>query len=317
MSSESGATLKEVVLGILTAAAGLWNVYLLKNLLDAASYSRHEVYYLPVAALFLFSLLFSLLAAFSRSGTIVYIATASAFLGGLFFVPVENQTYFWLVVAASAVALFGANQIRREAGESAHFRTRKILKEGLPIFFTGFAVLLAAISYSAGIYENTVEILPRPLYDRLLPYFQASIEKLAPGFRPELTVDEYLLEGSQKTASENGIKFDALPSGERKEIIANARKALGENLGVKLTGSEKLGDLMFRSINDKAAEFAKPYQRYLPFAAAFGVFVTVKTLTLPIYWLILLIMFFVVKLLIALGFIKEQTETIQTTRLVL
>ncbi len=300
---------------MLTAGAGLWSAYLLKNLLTYSEYAKPQTYYLPVVGLIVFAVLFSLTSILIRSKSLSYGSLLIAFAGGGLFILSHNQVYLLLVLAATAVAFFAVSQIHKELRESVSFRVRKVLKEGLPVFFTALAILFAAFSYVINTYENFGSIVPRPLYNAILPYLKEPLAKVLPGFNPEATVDEFILEQSKNEAAKSGLKFESLPDREVNEILINQRQVLSQRLGLKLTGREKLGDLLFEVINQKANEVTSRYQQYLPLAATFGVFATVKTFTLPLYWLTLLITAFVLKFLTTAGVLTEETETIDVKRL--
>ena len=127
---------------------------------------------------------------------------------------------------------------------------------------------------------------------------------------PNISIDNLIL--AQTTRDP---RFAGLSAAAREELLRQGRKVLSEELGATLTGKEKIGDIMYRTTNTQLERFAGSYRAYLPVIAAVGFFITAKTLTLPLYWISLLLIFIVVKSLKSDGILKSEQVMIQSERL--
>lgn len=305
---------KEIVLAALTIAAGIANAYLWKEALGAGEFKEAAFYSLPVAALFLFAVLFSLSSSFIRERLI---RTATAILGlaaGFLLVPFQPMVLSGAVLSGLG-GWYAAAQISNEIEVSNSFSVRKTLRGGLPVFFTAVALALAVFYFSL-LGGKTDQFLPKGLFDAVVPLLEQPLQGILPGFRSDASVDQLILAFASQQLG-GGIDISQFPPAERQQLLNESRKALAEQLGTPISGSEKGMDVLYRAANAQITKFAGPYRAYLPFIAAFGFFVAVKAFTLPVYWLTLILMAAAVKLLVTVGFLNRRTETVQAERIIL
>ena len=304
---------KELALGILTVAVGLANAYLWKGVVLGGGLGPAALYSLPVLALFAFAILFSLSSAFIRR-RLTRAATAIASLtSGYLFVPFSGT----VAAAAAASALAGwyaADEIAHEEKDSARFSTRKILRGGLPVFFTAVALTLAVFYFVTVSDQHDQTFLPKAMFDAAIPLLQRPLAGILPGFRSDASVDDLMLAFA---AAQIGKEFDigTLTPAERERLVAESRRALATELGIKLSGDEKAGDVLYEVTNAQVAKLLGPYHGYLPAIAAVGFFIAVKAITMPVYWITLLLVWLVVKCLVAAGILRQKTETVEVTRI--
>lgn len=314
---------KELLLGILTVAVGFLNAYLWKGVLisgefpavspvepkDAAFYS------LPVVALFLFAILFALSSAFIKKPVLRTVSAMIALAGGYLLVPAT-------VLAASSAAAsalagwYASDAIAAEYRDSNAFHVRKIFRGGLPVFFSAVALTLAVFYFAAVSGAPGHAILPKALFDAAIPLVEQPLQNFLPGFRRDATVDELLLAFAVRQAGV-GADIKNLSAAEKQALVGEGRVALSRELGVELTGRERGGDLIYRTANAQIEKLAGPYRAYLPFIAAAGFFIAIKALTVPVYWVSLILLFAVVKLLLKIGVLEEKIENIQVVRVTL
>ncbi len=81
------ASRKELTLILLTVAAGVLNAYFWKDALLTGGFQRAAFYSLPVLALFLFAILFSLAATFIRTQALRVGSAVVSVVAGFVFVP--------------------------------------------------------------------------------------------------------------------------------------------------------------------------------------------------------------------------------------
>lgn len=304
---------KEITLAALTIAAGIANAYLWREVLSAGEFKNASFYSLPVAALFAFAILFSLSSAFIRERLVRTLTAVLALASGFLVVPFQPVVLSGAVIAAAG-GWYAAGQISNEAEASNHFSVWKILRGGLPIFFTAVALALAVFYFSL-LGGKTDQFLPKGLFDAVVPLLEQPLQGLLPGFRSDASVDQLILAFAAQQLG--GMDISKLPREERQKLLSESRKALSEQLGTPITGNEKGIDVLYQAANAQFAKFAGPYRAYLPFIAAFGFFVAVKAFTLPVYWLTLILFGLVVKSLVAVGLLTEKMETVQVKKIVL
>jgi len=306
---------KEVSLAIVTFAAGLTNAYLWKGALFEGEFRNAAFYSLPVVSLFVLAILFALSSAFLktaalRGGTAV-LAAASPYL----LIPYSTTALSGAALSGLA-GWYAASAIANEYAVSNSFSARKILRGGLPVFFTAVALMLAVFYFTAVSGENSSLFFPKTLFDTAVKLFQEPLQGILPGFRSDASVDQLLLAFAAQQAGAD-IDVSSLPPAERERLMAEGRTALAEQFGIALTGREKAGDVLYRLTNAQIEKFVGPYRAYLPFLAAFGFFVAVKAFTLPVYWTSLILVWAVVRLLVMLTVLTEKIETIEIRRLTL
>lgn len=297
------------------AAAGVANAYFWKGLIFSGGYASPTVFSLPAAALFLFAILFALLSLFGRSNILGLSAVAAAFIGSFLFIP-AGSTAFAGIALALAGAFLAYRRIRSEARLAVSFSLTKILRQGLPLFFTTLAFVVSVFYFSFIAQQKEGVILPRAVFEFSLPFLQNTLQGIIPGFRAEATLDELLLEGAK---TQLGAKVDIakVPKSELEKLLAEERRSFSQGLGIKITGKEKAADLLYELANQKIEDFAGPYKQYLPYLTAFGFFLAVKVLTLPIYFITLGLLWLAVQLLLFLKILKKETVTIQVEKIAL
>ncbi len=307
------ANSKGFIIGILTIAAGITNAWFWKGALISGEFKDAAFYSLPFVALFLFTVLFALSSAFIRKPILRTVSAMIALAAGYLLVPAT-------VVAASAAGAsalagwYASDAIAAEYRDSNAFSVRKIFRGGLPVFFSAVTLTLAVFYFTAVSGASGHAILPKALFDAAIPLVEQPLQNFLPGFRRDATVDELLLAfASRQLGGEVDIR--TLPLAERSDLLAQGRQALSQELGVELTGNERGGDVIYRAANAQIERIAGPYQRYLPFLAAAGFFIAIKALTVPVYWISLILLFAVVKFLLKMGLLTEKVETIEVVRI--
>lgn len=309
MSSFGG---KEAVLAALTIGVGIVNAHLWKGVLFAGEFKDATFYSGPVLALFAFAILFSLSSAFITRPVLRTVSAMIALAGGYLLVPAT--TVAASAAGASAIAgWYASDAIAGEYRTSNAFSVRKIFRGGLPVFFTAAALTLAVFYLTAVSGAATHTILPKALFDAAIPLIEQPLQNFLPGFRRDATVDELLLAFAAWRAGP-GADIQGLSEAEHAQFLAESRGALAQELGIELTGEERGGDLIYRVANTQIEKLAGPYRGYLPFLAAAGFFIAIKALTFPIYWISLILLFAVVKLMLKAGLLTEKVETIEVVR---
>lgn len=304
---------KEAILAVLTVAAGVLNAWFWKGVIADGEFGRAALYSTPVLLMFFFAILFALSSSLIRER---YIRVAAAVLSlalGYLFVPYALGVA--IMAAASALAAwYACEAIASEYKLSHSFGVRKVLRPGLPMFFTAVTILLSMFYFSSAANEQSSILLPKALFDAAIPFLEEPLQGIIPGFRAGASVDDLIIAFALKQSG-GEIDVSELSKARRDEFISEGRKALGKELGITLTGKEKSVDVLYEAANVQVEKLAGPYRQYLPLIGAVGFFLAAKALTLPIYWITLLLVFFVVKLLVSAGVLKKEVTTIEVKRI--
>lgn len=302
-------SIKQLTLATLTVAAGVANAYFWKGAVFAGALQPLSLFVWPLAALFLFAVLFALSASLIQSRWLRTATAVLALASGYLVIP-----YTELALAATIASGIGgwlaAGAIAGEIASSRSFNVRKILKGGMPVFFTVVSLALAVFYFSAAGGTTSEALLPRALFDAAIPFLEQPLRGVLPGFRASATADEILLAVAEEQLG-GKVGLLELPKAQRDELLRQGREALSRQFGITITGNERGGDILYRVASAQLARLTGPYERYLPVVAAVAFFIAIKTLTLPMYWITLSLVFLVVELLIAIGVLQRERVMVE------
>lgn len=326
----SNTTGKELILALLTIASGFANGYLWQRAFSTThTFENLTAFAIPIASLIVFAILFALSAAFIKSGFLRFLTAVLALILPFVLVPMNLAALISLGVSAIG-AWFAASSIAAEQAASRTFSSRKLLRSGMPIFFTCLSLVLAVFYFTALGGESIKPFLPRSLFDGAITVIQKLADaqiiptELRKNAQINAALETILAASPTSTSSINELilkrmneepDFRNLSQSEREAFVVQSRKALEEELGFPISGNERVSDLFYTTTNTQVAKFLGPYEKYLPFIAAVGLFITIKAFTLPLYWLTLILFFPVVRLMRTLKILRKDIETIQVERL--
>lgn len=303
---------KEILLGILTVAVGILDAYLWQTAIMAGGFSDFARYALPVASLLAFSVLFAVAAVLIRSRWLRAGTAVLATAGGYGFV----LAWPFALPAAAITALAGgyaASGMAGEAMSAASLSSRKIMRGGLSLFFTSAAILFTAffLASPAGSSDRALEILfPDSLFELLLPALGVPLA----GSPPSQTGAVSSASGARDLAGVSLLNI--LPTGD-KNLLEQTQKILSGGAGLDPSSGEPGTDFLRRAVRAQVEHMLEPWRAYLPYAAAATFLIAVKTMTIPLYWLVLPIFALTLRLLVAVGLARQSTETIEVTKVIL
>lgn len=225
-----------------------------------------------------------------------------------------------IFVATALLISFAVYRIQQEVAYSLGFSIVKTLKSGLPLYFTIFALVLAVL-YSANLDEEKAvsSLLPKPaLYFSLqsLGGFAKSLIGL-PVINPDATVDELLKTLLEEQLRPQGLNFANLPAQEIRRLLIAQRQELSRQFGIDVSGNEKIIDIFYTATIKRLRELLGPYTSYLPAISALVFFFAFKTLTVPLYYLTLLITALLIRLLRAVNVVRSERQQVEVERLTL
>jgi len=199
----------------------------------------------------------------------VLLVTLVLVLISFFFAFGLKLAYLIVLVIALLFFLFGSWRAIREKKVRIKLEVDKILRRGLPAVLTGLILIIATVYYFSPLaLENQNQIK-------------------IPRFLFDLVVGQPI-----SKALEEQMPVSRLPA--ESNLISENKEQLEEEL--------------YQLANQQLNQFSQPYQEYLPVGLAVGLFFTLKLISLPFKWLVILLSWLIFKLLVSLGAIKIQEK---------
>ena len=317
------ALTKEIVLAICTAAAGVLAFGLWKETLPVINVGilqNYTQFFAPTAALLAAASLFALGAILIDTKWLLYAASGTA-VGAPFLLSSASATAAVMLPGSVLLAIFAARRIRKEHLLSLGFSASKILKAGLPLFFT-ISSLIVSVFYFATLddpQKAASAVIPRPVSDLAIRVLAEPLKRATglPEIDPNLTIDEILASSVRAEFQSRGAGLT--PASERglTELLAHQRDQLAKEYGIPLRGSERVGDVLNQAIIDRLQEILGPYAEFLPFISALAFFFAFKAFTFPLYFLTVFSTALLIKSLRALTIVKSETRQIEVQHLTL
>gem|GEM_PF-4455863 len=221
----------------------------------------------------------------------------------LIVVAVLNAFSFLYFFGASVITGIGAffllaavwyayERVHAEIESRITFNVSILLRQGMPSVLTALAIALA-LGYFVQTAKTPERITIRDIIPRAV--FEAVFENTVPyigtaaleGFSANLTVDEYI----ERQLTKGGLDITQLPAGEREQVFARAREELFRQVSdtlpeTSIQGDTRIGDVLYDIIIARSEQVLAPYQQFIPFAFAFGLFLFLRTVALPYGWAI-------------------------------
>lgn len=274
---------------------------------------------LPSLLLVVSATLFGLAVSLVQNRWIVYGAAALAGAAPFFFIRANLSAFLGLVAGGLLLCLSVAH-IRHEAKSSGIFSVPRLFRAGIPLFFT-VASLTAALYYISVVDPDDLAgaIIPRPALDVAIEKIYAPFAERTQGIAidPEDTVDDTLKAVVAQQLSVEGIEIETITQEEFDRLVALQRESLGRQFNIELQGDKKVTDTIFDNIGFRLADLAGPYKKYFPIASAFVFFLAFKAMTWPLYYLAMLLLYLLIRCMVAVQFIRKEKRTIEVERFTL
>lgn len=325
MEKQTIVPIKEIILGVCAPIASiivfwLWSAYAIPAI-GAGDFRGATRFIAPTAGLAFASALFALAAMFIRDPRIAY-GSAAAGVGGPYFFTDASVPVLLLALASMIGIAFAAHKIRREFSLSVGFSVSKTAKSGLPLYFT-VACAVISLFYANGLRrENSfASILPKPAFDFTLHYFlNSELAQSATGIpevRRDITMDELLDMLARRQLEEREIPAPKISPADLARIRALEREEIGRRYGIAFRGDEKVEDVFYGAIAERADELLGPWRAYIPFISSLAFFFALKALTLPLYIVSLVILSLLIKALLFANILRRTVQSIEVERIAL
>ena len=166
---------------------------------------------------------------------------------------------------------------------------------GLGLWFLGIALLLAVGSYMGLPNEETlVKKIPETFVGASLPFVARPLEQFT-GVNLNTTIDEFI---SQKQDMKDLKK------------IAQAREQFAVQVGVPLTGDQRLRDVIQNMIEQKVRMLFSVFGKYLVFGFVLVFVLFSQSIAAPSLWAFALIGPLILKVVRGIGFAEEEQQTV-------
>ncbi len=242
----------------------------------------------PTIGLFLVLFFLSLNWILSNSKVLILV-TLFFLLISFFLVFGFTKEYIVVLLVSLLLFFYASYKAVYEKKARIKIEITKILRRSLPTALTGLALIIAAVYFFSPLAikdEGQIEV-PRYLFDAII--------------EPILTT----IEGQLIEESEGQV-------GMIYQIAQEMGISIKKNLSLKenLQQNKELREALYMTINEEVNKYTKTYKDYFPIGLAVGVFFAVRTLAIPVMWLVILLGWGTFKILVGLGAIKIEEKAV-------
>ena len=202
-------------------------------------------------------------------------------VGGIFLslIFVHNFGHLIVLFLATGLLFVAYHQIKNDLGMNVKLHLPKTLRMGKAAFMLSMALVISSQYYFQA---KEAGLLKLPVFDANVildnDFARGILYKLNPDLQKledkNLTVDELILQNFQESQAgmmeaqllnlsdgNQVISTDSLQKMEslqKQKILESGREQLGKMVGRKLTGSEKVADVLTENINQKMQSLVSP-----------------------------------------------------------
>jgi len=284
-----------VILGLLVLFAGIFWLSL-STFLPTLSWTFTPLLVSVFISAFIFTVLWCLsISLIERVSTVLPAWAISSYLGVFFF-----QSFVFLVLASLLFffGIVGFVRARSEMRNTLHGGLWRPLRRAIPLTMTFFIAAVSAAAFlKAPPQALTVErIIPESIFTRTLEYAAPAYQTLDPDFSPSITYREYV---EKKIRRQNPDLSDA----EMDTAVALTIEQRKNLFGGSISANDRFSHTLYiESVNflKRQIELAK---NVLPLAFAITLFVSLRILAFPFYWLSMAVSIGILRILQRLGIV--------------
>ena len=289
------------------------------QLIAEETFNSYGQFIASIASLVVAASLFVITAIFVRNPWIMYGAVAMSMGSPFLFIPASGLVYTTMGISL-LLAVFAVRRIRKEYAISAGFSIVSMCKAGIPLFLTIYGIIISLFYLQDVQKKDAIRaIFPRPAFNVTIRALGGPLRSLtgSESFTPDETVDQFFQELIKKQLNDRGIKLDQVPSKELQRLLGQQRNEIAKSYGIKLNGSEKLGDVFYTAIIERISDLLGPYRIYVPYASALTFFLAFKTISIFVYMLVIAVAFLMIRVMIIIGLVSRKKEQIEVERITL
>lgn len=215
------------------------------------------------------------------------------------------QTHFFIVVATAlfCFGILGMFRTKYQMERTLEGGVVRSLRKCLPLTATFLAAAIATAAFTAAPKQSLeVEaLIPRWLFDPVIETLDPVIRGIDGTFDSNLLFSDYV---AKKASAELDRELTA---NERTLAVRESAKLLRERIGIEPRADQKMGDIIYAvGINFMRAQAGR-FQGVFPIAYAVGFFVTLRFFGIFLYWIAIMIVSMVLRILRRFGIIGVRT----------
>lgn len=212
------------------------------------------------------------------------------------------------VGAFLATIIFGYLWMKREEQLLIKFLYTRLIRRGMPIFFTGLAIALA-VFYNASPMGKVLERpqLPEAFFSAILVPVEYISKQAFPGFDRNMKLGDI----EELSIREVPKLIDAPPV----LIETFVRNTFSEI--PKKEQDKTLVEFLHETVNNQLDAILLPYRQFLPIVFLFGLFLVFKAIGIPLMWLSIGMGWLIVKILVQLKLLQIRKVEVEKEELVM
>lgn len=306
---------RRIVLGVFALVSALISFAIWRTMRNSLStLDSGDMYLLGFATIVGIALLIVSVLIFSRRE---FLLIPVAFLAPFLFVVGWGWQY--LVVAVLVFLLFvaGASSMQYASKNRLKVGFYPFIMFGAPTMLTAIAVLFACVGYFYPFEADKISLSPA-LFSTVSPIAESAIASRVPYYKKGMTLDEFIESSVTSSLKDAGV---ASLSAEMRALvrakIAEQKAGFEEQLGMKLSGSERFDEMLAGAANSYLNRYLVSYKDFLPIMVAVLVFLTVKSLGFIINRLSVGCAWLFTRALMASGVVRMDKVMVEKETLVL
>lgn len=212
------------------------------------------------------------------------------------------------VVALLVSTIFGYIWAKREERLLVKFLYTRLIRRGVPIFFTGLAIALA-VFYNASPIGSALEKpqLPKAFFSAILVPIEYISKQAFPGFDRNMKLGEV-----EELSVREVPKIIDVPPALLETFVHDIFSKIPNE-----EREETLVEFLHKTINGQLDAVILPYKQFLPIVFLFGLFLVFKAIGIPVMWLSIVAGWVAVKILMQLKFLQIRKVGVEKEELVI
>lgn len=293
---------KEIVLlaGLVLASILFW--LSLQIYLPLLTWSLTPLFWSVTLAFFFIVVLWGLIMILVESNIMAVVAWALTS-----FTPVLWLTHPTMIGASSILFIFGFIALIRGKNEMQNTLKGSLLRslrKGIPLTVTCITLTVAVAAYMWSP-QKTISIeslVPENLFGKLVVYLEPIISKQVPGFTSHASFAGYMLEQAGRQVKKDPQSFT---KEERALIIQESMKQFQDQYHITIRPDDSLSHVLYLgTTNFLKNQLNSQNPALFPILFAAGLFLGLRLIALPVYWLGMLTSILIVRLLVKFGIVE-------------
>lgn len=212
------------------------------------------------------------------------------------------------VLSFFLATLWGYRVVKLEQKIIIPFLYSRLLKRGLPVFFTGLAVAFAIFFNESPLGESIGRPkVPQQLVSIAVIPVEYAIKSAVPEFDKDMKIGDV----EKLSMRELPQLFEGPP-----QFIDSIVKDFFSRIDEK-SKDKTVVEFLYETINVHIDAILLPYEKFLPFIFLFGLFLAFKALGVPIMWLSIGAGWVISSILLSLGILHVRKITVEKEELIL